>query len=33
MSQDEEQLVRKAIRAVNEGDIETIVAMTGRDAE
>jgi hypothetical protein len=33
VSHDGEQLVRKAIRAVNEGDIETIVAMTGRDAE
>ena len=33
MPDDEEQLVRQAIRAVNEGDIETIVAMTRQDAE
>ena len=29
----EEELVHRALRAVNEGDIEAIVAMTGPDAE
>jgi ketosteroid isomerase-like protein len=33
VSQDEEALVRQAIRAVNESDVEAIVAMTGPDAE
>jgi len=33
MSREQEELVRRGIRAVNEGDIETIVAMTGPDAE
>jgi hypothetical protein len=33
MSQEQELLVRKAMGAVNEGDIETIVAMTGPETE
>ncbi len=33
MSQEQEQLIRRAIRAVNAGDIEGIVALTGPDAE
>ena len=33
MSREQEELVSRAARAVNEGDIETIVAMTGPDAE
>jgi ketosteroid isomerase-like protein len=33
MSQEQELLVRKAMGAVNEGDIETIVAMIGPETE
>ena len=33
MSQEQERLVRRALRAVNESDIEAIVAMTGPEAE
>jgi ketosteroid isomerase-like protein len=33
MSQEQERLIWEAISAVNEGDIEAIVAMTAPDAE
>jgi ketosteroid isomerase-like protein len=33
MSQEQERLVRQALRAVNDSDIEAVVAMTGPDAE